>query len=285
MVSCMNQGKDEFVIKIELEEKMLLKNVIKELREIPRKLNLVKTKKLIPKLLEDTTIKAALNAANIMVTDYLKYNDHGWHHAVIATRNAIKILLVIRDYIKPHIVKYKHGTFDDAMFVTAMGAFLHDIGNMVHRDHHWQTSILIAKPIIWNYINEFYSNESEEKKWKIFAHIANAIFSHDEAVQAFTIEASAVKVGDGCDMAAGRSRRPYSLGKVDIHSVSALSIKDVDIIPGTSEKPLLIKVDMTNPAGIFQVEEVLMGKLNTSLLKDKTTIDVTVRGKQIRLYK
>ena len=274
---------EEYRLEIRISEQMLLKNVIKELREIPQKANLEKTNKLVNELLSDNTLRAMLNAANVLLVNYLKYNDHGWNHSCITARNALKILLVLNDAgIKPNIVSHGFGTFDDAAFIVVLASFLHDIGNMYHRKLHYLSSVIISEPIIWKYINEFYYDETLKKKWLIYAHITNAIFSHDETVQAFTIEASAVKVGDGCDIAAGRSRRPYNLGKVDIHSISALSIRDVQIMRG-KEKPLRIHIDLTNPAGVFQIEEVLWPKVKSSLLADKIEIVATVNGKPIRL--
>ena len=46
--------------------------------------------------------------------------------------------------------------------------------------------------------------------------------------------------------------------------------------------PLLIKVHMNNLAGIFQIEEVLMKKIETSGLKDKVKILPLERGKKIK---
>lgn len=273
---------DEYRIESKIAEKMLLRNVIKDLRNITAKNDLNITGKLVDTLLKDEELKAMMNATNTIVVSYLKYNDHGWAHSVITMRNAVKILVIIREKLPPNLVKHNLGSFDDASFVTALAAFLHDIGNMVHRNLHWSHSTWLSEPIVWRYIDEFYNDEPLDKKWLLFAHIANAIFSHDENVQAFTIEASAVKVADGCDIAAGRSRKPYSIGKIDIHSVSALSITEVDLTEG-ERKPLRITVNMSNPAGIFQIEEILLPKIRTSLLHDKTEIITLVNGKTLKL--
>jgi len=263
---------------------MELKNIIRDLRKIVAAEDLEKTRALVDMLLEDEELRAMMNATNIIVVSYLKYNDHGWSHAVITMRNALKILTIIKDILPPNIVKYNLGSFDDAAFVTALAAFLHDVGNMIHRESHWEHSLWLTRDMIWNIINRFYENEDKRKKWLLFAHIANAIYSHDEKVQAFTIEASAVKVGDGCDMAAGRSRKPYNIGKVDIHSVSALSITDVEMSRGI-KKPLRITVNMTSPAGIFQVEDVLLPKIKTSMLEGEIEIETLINGKRLKLSK
>lgn len=273
---------EEYKIEPKASEKMAIKYIIREMNEIISKNKWKTTEKAVNMLIKDEELKAMLFTTNAIIVDYLRYNDHGWAHSVITTKNAMKILSIIKDEIPPNIVAYKRGSIDDAAFVTAMGAFLHDIGNMIHRENHWIHSTVISQPIIWRYIKELYSDEPLNKQWQLYAHIQNAIFSHDERIQAFTIEASIVKVADGCDMAAGRSRRPYSIGKVDIHSVSALSITEVEFEKG-SIKPLKVIVNMTNPSGIFQVEEVLMPKLRTSLLYEKTEIETLVNGKHLKL--
>ena len=73
--------------------------------------------------------------------------------------------------------------------------------------------------------------------------------------------------GDGADMANGRARIPFFMGKVDIHSVSALSIKAVRIVKGTN-KPVRIEVDMTESAGVFQIQNVLGLKIRSSGIQD-----------------
>lgn len=274
---------EEFQLEIRFSESEILSKAIKELKELPRQFELERTNELVTRLLSDERLRAMLNAANTLLVRYLKYNDHGWYHAIITSRNALKLLLLLHDAgILPNIVAHGLGTLDDSAFVTVLAAFLHDIGNMVHRDFHWLHGVYIASPVVWEYINVLYPESPLEKRWLIYAHVANAIYSHDESVQAFTIEASCVKVGDGADIMGGRSRKPYDLGKVDIHSISALSIREVEIERGV-EKPVQIRVDMIDPAGVFQIEEVLLPKIKTSLLRDFVEIKVTVNGRPIKL--
>ena len=68
-------------------------------------------------------------------------------------------------------------------------------------------------------------------------------------------------------MAEGRARIPYQIRKVDIHSLSALAIEKLEINWG-KKKPVDIVVAMMNPAGIFQIEWVLEGKILYSGLED-----------------
>lgn len=275
---------DYMEIKPQIPEKMRIRSVINELKEIPRQNGLEKTAALIDMLLRDPEIEAAQNATNHIIVQYLKYNDHGRAHAIITTRNALKILTLLKDHLQPNIVTSNVGSFDDAAAVVALAAFVHDLGNMVHREFHYGFSLIVANRIIWKYIRRIWRDESLEKKWLIYAHIANAIYSHDEEVFAYTVEGSVVKAADGCDMAAGRSRRPYSIGKIDIHSLSALSITEVDIKKG-EQKPVRIEVNMIDGAGVFQVEEILLKKIRSGILADYIEIETFVNGKRIKLSK
>ena len=92
-----------------------------------------------------------------------------------------------------------------------------------------------------------------------------------------------VTIADGLDMCEGRSRKPYDMGKVDIHSISALSITSVEIEKGTKKKPLKLNVLMLSEAGVFQVEEVFLPKLRTSGLDDDTEINTLINGKPLAL--
>ncbi len=67
-------------------------------------------------------------------------------------------------------------------------------------------------------------------------------------------------------MEQGRARIPFESGKIDIHSVSALSIEKVEILEGT-EKPIIIKIKMANSAGIFQIDELLKARIRNSGLE------------------
>ncbi len=96
------------------------------------------------------------------------------------------------------------------------------------------------------------------------------------------MEAGAAKVADGTDMAEGRARIPYRTGKVDIHSLSALSIKRVEIVEG-GPRPVRILVHMDNPAGVFQIEKVLQEKIQTSGIEDLVEVVALEMGREIKV--
>jgi hypothetical protein len=116
------------------------------------------------------------------------------------------------------------------------------------------------------------------------SEILHTILSHENEIECLSIEAGVAKIADGTDMAKGRTRIPYRTGKVDIHSLSALSITKVEIEQG-KHKPVQIYVNMKNPAGVFQIEEVMDKKLHTSGIQDLVEIIALKNGIQIRRSK
>jgi len=223
----------------------------------------------------DQEIQTLISHGNTLVIGRLNYNDHGATHSRIASINALTILGILH---KRGIVSTMEtefwGDFQDAQVVVLGGSYLHDIGNAVHRDNHYIHALYLASPILGKYLTELYP---EDKAHRIRAAILECIYSHDEAVECLSVEAGCVTAGDGADMANGRARIPFSLGKVDIHAVSALSIKDVAIREGM-EKPVRIEVKMTESAGVFQIQEVLGEKLDCSGLRDHIEVVGNVLG-------
>lgn len=59
--------------------------------------------------------------------------------------------------------------------------------------------------------------------------------------------------------------------------MSALSIDRVGIEEGV-EKPIKIRIEMTNPAGIFQVDNLLATKIRGSGLDGYISVEVIVAG-------
>ena len=82
----------------------------------------------------------------------------------------------------------------------------------------------------------------------------HAIISHRSKGAPFTIEGAILRVADALDMARGRSRVPFEAGHTNIHSLSAYAIEKVSISAG-EEKAVRIEIEMSNSAGIFQVDE------------------------------
>jgi metal-dependent HD superfamily phosphatase/phosphodiesterase len=80
-------------------------------------------------------------------------------------------------------------------------------------------------------------------------------------------------------MEQGRARIPFEAGKIDIHSVSALSIEKVEISEGT-EKPIVIRIKMSNSAGIFQIDELLKARIQNSGLEKYIHVIAEILGEK-----
>lgn len=232
---------------------------------------------------EDVEVQSYLKMANVMAVSRLKYNDHGVVHSRITAGGALEILsILVENGIMPSIVDSGMGSMEDSMLVAMCGAYLHDIGNAVHRVNHHFHGCTIASPILDRLMPKIYRDK--EHMLCLKQEIIHCIFSHDENVNCLSIEAGVVKVADGTDMAGGRARIPYKIGKVDIHSLSALAIESVEIVRGET-RPVKIVVNMNNPAGVFQIEEVLMKKIATSGLGEKVEVIALKNGKELKTIK
>jgi metal-dependent HD superfamily phosphatase/phosphodiesterase len=221
-----------------------------------------------------------LQMANIMAVNRLNYNDHGPVHSKIVGGTALEIFDILKGETRSNVMSDNIGNESDAKLVAFLGAYFHDIGNSIHREEHHINGCIIANPILTRLLSKIYHNKSD-KVFKLRQEILQSIYSHDEEINCLSFEAGVAKIADGCDMAEGRARIPYKLGKVDIHSLSALSITKVEVGPG-EEKPLQIAVHMTNSAGIFQIEQVLLRKIETSSLLEKTEVIAIEKGIEIK---
>ncbi len=231
----------------------------------------------------DIEVQSLWYMANVMAVNRLKYNDHGPVHAKIAAGAAVYIYKLLRQNgVESTLIK--DGVVDReeyAMLVPLIGGLLHDIGNSVHRDLHEKIGAILAKPIIERVLEKIV--EDPYTRFKLRQEIMHSIHCTSYDVECLTIEAGCVKVGDGLDMAEGRARVPYKLGGISIHSISALSIKMVEIT--TSDKrPVRINVYMSEKAGLFQVDNVLMPKLNSTPLKNYVEVYAIVDNTYLKSY-
>jgi len=217
---------------------------------------------------DDDEVNELLKMSNVMAVTRLKYNDHGVVHARIVAGTSLELLdLLIRRGIEPTTLR--DGTarnVDEVKLVVFLAAYLHDIGNSVHRVNHEYVGALLAKDILDRILRNVLEVPMR-RLYSIRQEILHAIYATEYHVECLTVECSVVKIGDGLDMSEGRARIPYKLGKIDMHSVSALSIKKVEVEEGS--RPIKVLVYMDDMAGLFQLEQVLIPKLVTSIIRIK----------------
>jgi hypothetical protein len=226
-----------------------------------------------------TRLRALWAASNITAINRMHINDHGPMHVRIVTRLGLKLLrLLVAAGVKPGVVD--HGLApEDAEVVVALAAALHDIGHAIHREEHELLSLILAQPLIEEFIAGVYE---EPARTVIMAETLHAIYAHRREAVPLTVEAGIIKVADALDMEKGRARIPFRVGEPTIHSVSALAIEKVELRPG-KDKPVLIFVRMSNSAGIFQLDNLLKEKLNRSGLKDYIEVAAEIQGEEKKI--
>lgn len=69
----------------------------------------------------------------------------------------------------------------------------------------------------------------------------------------------------------------------DIHKYSANAIERVKISSG-EEHPLKIEIEMKSEVGFFQVEEVLLLKIQSSPAKNLIELYASVEGEELKRY-
>jgi metal-dependent HD superfamily phosphatase/phosphodiesterase len=207
------------------------------------------------------------------------YTDHGPTHIKIVANSALKLLrILIENGVVPSIVKDYSMKPEDAEVVVVLGAIFHDLGMAVARNGHEQYGVVLALGFLEKFLQPIYS---EEERSIICSEVLHTIVSHEHPNVPLTVEAGIVRIADALDMEEGRARIPFQAGKVDIHSVSALSIEKVEIREG-EKKPITIKITMSNSAGIFQIDELLKPRIESSGLQNYIHVLAEITGERER---
>ncbi len=221
-------------------------------------------------LIIDEEALANWDMANYITVRKLGYNDHGRVHSFVTGAASLALLdLLLEAKVRGDVIESGSGDTDDTYLVVLLGTMLHDMGNQVHRAGHEAHGVALAMPILERVLGGVYPSIAQRTKLRAF--ILHSINCHDLNPMPLTLEGGITAVADGTDITKGRGRKAFALGKIDIHSVSALSIEQVTISRG-KVKPIEIRVRMTNSAGIFQVEETLAKKVINTPLKQYVDI-------------
>ena len=227
----------------------------------------------------DVKLHTFWKCANVMAIERMGYTDHGPTHVKIVANLALRLLRILVDkQVKPSIVRNYGMTNEDAEVVVVLGSIFHDLGMVVMRNDHEKYSALLALEFIEKLLKPVYS---DEERAIICSEVLHAIVAHEQPNKPLTVEAGIVGIADALDMEAGRARIPFKAGKIDIHAVSALSIEKVEIVEG-EKKPITIKITMSNSAGVFQIDELLKPRIETSGLQDYFHVVAEITGEKER---
>ncbi|MDQ5826246.1 MAG: HD domain-containing protein [Chloroflexota bacterium] len=263
-------------IRLSRDYSQLEEESMRKLRELLEPYS--KASRFVETLIADPEVRANWDMADYMAVAKLHFNDHGEvHHKVVATVAASLLKLLLDSDVQPDVVSSGAGDADDAFLAVVAASLLHDIGNQVHREGHMAMSVVLAIPILDRLLADFYPEI--EQRIEIRGFILHAIRTHDIDVRPLTMEAAIVAVADACDMTKGRSRYALDMGSISIHTIGGVSIERVVMEKGR-RKPIRIRVDMVNSAGIFPVEEYLLPKINAGELAPHCELIVTTEPEQ-----
>jgi metal-dependent HD superfamily phosphatase/phosphodiesterase len=229
----------------------------------------------IDRINQDDELYALWLAANVNAVERLGMTDHGPVHVKIVMNIALKLLrLLAARGIKPGVVTHYGMTLDDAEVVVALGALLHDTGISIHRPEHEAFSLFVAQSKLRELLAEIYDVPTATI---IRSETLHAIIAHRSGGKPLTLEAGVVRVADALDMAKGRSRISVASGSMSIHSISAAAIEAVHIEAG-EEKPLRLRIEMSNSAGVFQLDQLFREKLAGSGLERYVEVEADVQA-------
>jgi len=244
---------------------------------------------LIRLLLENDEIKAIQDYANTVSISRLGLNDHGPVHMKIVCYNALKMLGLLHEAgVKTSLETEHAGTFADSVSAVMIAALLHDSGMTIGRKDHEIYSGIIAYSIINNVLEQVLPGTMHIVRRTVIRSVAmEGIIGHMGTHPIHSIEAGLILIADGCDMTKGRARItleiPSKPTEGDIHKYSAHSIQKVRIGKG-EECPVKIEVRMKSEVGFFQVEEVLIPKLQSSPARHLIELYAGVEGEEVKRY-
>jgi len=97
----------------------------------------------------DEYLQSLWDCINVNAVRRLGLSDHGRVHFAIVANIALKILRNLQEAkVEPSIVTDHKLTDDDAEVVVFLGAVLHDLGMIAHRENHHILSVGLAAQII-----------------------------------------------------------------------------------------------------------------------------------------
>jgi uncharacterized protein len=219
-------------------------------------------------------------AANVNAVERLNMTDHGPVHVKIVMNIAVRMLRLLAEArVESGVVKNYGMTPQDAEVIVALAALLHDVGMSIHRTDHEAFSLFVAHAKLKELLPAVYDAREQTI---VRTEILHAIISHRSGGKPLTLEAGVVRIADALDMAKGRSRIPFAAGSLSIHAVSAAAVESVSIDKGRS-KPICVTVELSNSAGLFQLDQLLRDKLDGSGLEAHLEINVKLGKEEKRL--
>lgn len=280
-----------YYININTEKEKVIMKSVKELSTETKILNRLKKHpqclEMVKYLFADEELQEMQDYANSVSIRRLGYNDHGPVHMRQVVGNAIKMLNILHEAdIQTSLEKEEMGTFEDSMCAVILAGMMHDLGMAIGRQGHEEMSALLSQPIIERTLMHMFPHDLH-RRVVIRAVTTEAIIGHMSSRKIHSIEAGILLIADGCDMTKGRARIPMAINTTprvgDIHKYSANAINRIGIHKG-ERKPIKIDIEMSGDVGFFQIEEVLLQKIEVSPAKQFVELYAGVEGQERKCY-
>ncbi|MDH5186234.1 MAG: HD domain-containing protein [bacterium] len=190
------------------------------------------------KLKKDPEIVAFITQADKQLAA-IGYTEHGSRHARLVAKNAKNILLEL-------------GYEEKIAELAAIAGYLHDIGNVVSRERHEQTSAIIAKDIL----NRLGLPPKE------IAEIISALGNHhEETGMPISNLSAALILADKADVHRSRVRNPEFI-KFDIHDRVNFAVKRSTLTVNKKDKKIIFDLSVdTNIAPVMEYFEIFLSRM------------------------
>lgn len=184
------------------------------------------------------------------VMEAIGYTEHGYRHADLVSKIAFNILDRL-DYSKREAE------------IAAIAGYLHDIGNMINRKHHYLSGAMIAGDILRRM-----GMDPEE-----VSIIMSAIGNHEEG-SGFAIDSitAALILADKSDVHRSRVRRELTEISFDIHDRVNYAATHSFLRVNNDEKKITLEIEIdTNISQVMDYFEIFLERM-TICRKAATTL-------------
>jgi len=186
----------------------------------------------------DPEVVAMLQAANAFMKA-LRYTEHGQRHAGLVGNIAQNVL--------------EHLGYDERTYqLSNVAGYLHDIGNVIHRQNHALSGSLLA----WGIMKRMNMSPQE------CATVMNAIGNHEEERGTATSAISAaVIIGDKADVHRSRVQNPR-MEDFDIHDRVNYAAKRSFVRVRPDEKIIALELEIdTYYAAVIEYFEIFLSRM------------------------
>lgn len=193
------------------------------------------------KVLSDSDARQLIDMAD----DYLAaigYTDHGIAHITRVSNGAARIVREL-------------GLGERNAELTAIAGLLHDVGNLVHRDGHPQSSAIMA----FSLLREMGMNIAEA------ATVAGAIGNHDESNgDPVSVPSAALIIADKADVTRSRVRSERSI-HFDIHDRVNYAVTDAEVTVDRAAREITLRLEVdTSISQVMEYFEIFLGRMKIS---------------------